>query len=100
MSKFFLFGTALILSGFFFTGCKENTRLFVGGFTKTGTKGFSVFDFNRRDRNLKLITESDAGPDPSYFCISKRYGYIYAANEVMNFNGVKGGGVTTLSYDK
>ena len=49
--------------------------------------------------HFKLISENDAGPNPSYFCISKKNGFIYAANEVSKFKGVKGGGVTALSYD-
>ena len=46
-----------------------------------------------------MISEADAGPNPSYFCISKKKNIIYAANEVMEFNGAKAGGVTALKYD-
>lgn len=99
MSKYFLFEAALIIFGLFLTSCKDESRLFVGGFTKPGAKGLSVFDFNKRSGHLKLLSESDAGLNPVYFCISKKHDYIYAANEVMDFKGIKGGGVTTLSYN-
>ncbi len=99
MRKYFLFGPALILFGFFFTGCKEDYRLFVGGFTKPGEKGLSVFEFNKRSGNLKLISESDVGPSPSYFYYSGEKGLIYVLNEVMEFKGSFGGGLTTLKYD-
>ncbi|MBE3087299.1 MAG: lactonase family protein [Bacteroidetes bacterium] len=99
MRKCFLFGTALILSGLLLTGCKENSRLFVGGFTIPGPKGLSVFDFNSRNGDLKLISESDVGPNPSYFCYSGNKKLIYILNEVMEFNGTFGGGLTTFKYD-
>ncbi len=74
-------------------------RLFAGRYTDTGGKGLYLFDLNRESGTFKDLTEADAGPNPSYFCISKKKGLIYAANEVMQFNGVNGGGVTALKYD-
>ena len=75
------------------SGCRTGEK------AKTGEKGFYLFDLNRKEGKFNLLSVSDAGPNPSYFCISKKNGLIYAANEVMNFKGVRGGGVTTLSYD-
>jgi 6-phosphogluconolactonase len=57
------------------------------------------FDLNREAGTFKLLSEAEAGPNPSYFCIAKKSGLIYAADEVMEFKGVKGGGVTTLKYN-
>jgi len=74
-------------------------RLFAGTYTEQGQKGFFVFDLNREAGDFKVLSEADAGKDPSYFCISKKKGLIYAANEVMKFNGLDGGGVTTLFYE-
>jgi 6-phosphogluconolactonase len=74
-------------------------RLFTGTYTKSGEKGLFIFDLDREEGTFKLVSESDAGPNPSYFCISPKNGFIYAANEVMEFNGIKGGGITTLKYD-
>ncbi len=72
--------------------------LFAGTYTEKGEKGLYLFDLNRGQGTFKLLSEADAGPNPSYFCISKKKGLIYAADEVMEFNGVKGGGVTALRY--
>ena len=80
--------------------CQSKTiRLFTGKFTEAGEKGLYIFDLNRDKGTFNLVSESDAGPNPSYFCISKKHGYIYAGNTVMNFMGLSGGGITTLSYD-
>jgi 6-phosphogluconolactonase len=82
------------------TGRKENLTLFAGGFTEGDAKGFSVFSFNGNNGNLELISEYDAGPNPSYFCFSEKNDLIYTLNEVMEFRGEKGGGLTTLKYDR
>jgi 6-phosphogluconolactonase len=84
----------------FITSCQEKTlRLFASRFNEAGEKGLVVFDLNRAEGTFKVLSEAEAGPNPSYFCISEKWGMIYAANEVMEFNGVNGGGVTALKYD-
>lgn len=100
MKKVSLYITSLLLFMILSTSCNSQpVRLFVGKFTTAGEKGFYIFDLNRKEATFKVLSESEAGPSPSYFCISKKNGLIYAANEVMKFNGVKAGGVTTLKYD-
>jgi len=94
----FLF-SFFIMTGYISTGCGENPRLFAGGFTKDDEKGLNVFEFDNRSGKLKLLSQSDAGPNPAYFCFSKRHNLLYAANEVMEFKGNPGGGLTTLKYD-
>jgi 6-phosphogluconolactonase len=90
----------LIFIGLFLTSCKKEYKLFVGGFTtKPGEKGMSVFNFNASNGKLKLISESDVGPSPSYFCYSEKNKMFYVLNEVMEFTGKFGGGLTTLKYD-
>jgi len=90
---------AIILIMMLLTSChSQNTRLFASKFSKAGEKGLFVFDLNPEAGTFKLLSEADAGPNPSYFCISKKRELIYAANEIMEFNGIKGGGVTALRY--
>ncbi|HLN55311.1 MAG TPA: lactonase family protein [Bacteroidales bacterium] len=93
---FFLITLSLI-----FSSCEKGKtyRLFVGGFTKPGEKGMNVFDFNDKTGELSFITQGDVGPNPSYFCFSKKNNLIYVANEVMEFNGTFGGGLTAYKYD-
>ncbi len=71
----------------------------VSGYTKPEEKGMAVFDFNIGTGNLKLISRIDAGPDPSFFCYSEEREMIYVINEVMEFKGSSGGGLTTLIYN-
>jgi 6-phosphogluconolactonase len=80
--------------------CKKEYTLIVGGFTKNeGEKGMSVFNFNSRNGDLKLLSESDVGPSPSYFCFSKKDSLFYVNNEVMQFRGNFGGGLSTFRFD-
>jgi len=86
---------------FAFTSCKNEYKLFVGGSAKEeGEKGMSVFSFNSQNGSLKLISEADVGQNPSYFCYSSKNELFYVLNEVMEFNGDFGGGLTALRYDK
>jgi len=90
----------VILIGLVLTSCKKEYKLFVGGFTeKDGENGMSVFSFNGRSGDLKLISESDVGPSPSYFCFSEKNKMFYVLNEVMEFKGQFGGGLSTFKYD-
>ena len=101
MKKHFKQIAFLIISiGLVLTACKKEYKLFVGGFTqKAGEKGISIFDFNSRNGRMKLVSESDVGPNPSYFCFSKKNNLFYVLNEVMEFKGEFGGGLTTLKYN-
>jgi len=82
------------------TSCNSQPiRLFAGRYTETGGNGLSLVELNPETGTFSQLSEADAGVSPSYFCISKKKNLIYAANEVMEFTGVKGGGVTALKYD-
>lgn len=101
MNKYFnKIAFLLIFTGFALISCKKEYKLFVGGFTeKEGEKGLSVFSFNARNGDLKLISESDGGPSPSFFCFSEKNRIFYILNEVMEFKGQFGGGLSTFRYN-
>lgn len=94
--KLLMFFPSLFLAVSLITGCSMELRLFASGYTTDGNRGFSVFEFNERDGSLELSGTYDAGPNPSFFCVSPGGDIIYLVNEVMEFNGIPGGGVTTL----
>jgi 6-phosphogluconolactonase len=80
-------------------GCTVKEKLFVGKSTGKGEKGFAIYEFNTKSGNLKLNSEFDVGPSPSFFCFSGNYGFIFAINEVSDFAEGPSGGLTTLSYN-
>jgi 6-phosphogluconolactonase len=101
MKKDSFFFLVSFLIGLIFASCsgtREPQKLFAGGITEENGKGLFLFELDGKG-NLDLVGESDAGPSPAYFCFSQEHNLIYALNEVMEFNGEKGGGITTLKYD-
>jgi 6-phosphogluconolactonase len=97
--KIFIFCLLLILLGAFSSGCKKTERLLAGGFTEGNEKGLVLFEFNSGNGSLKLISETDAGANPSFFCFSKDRELIYSLNEVVDFKGFKASGLTTLKFN-
>jgi 6-phosphogluconolactonase len=95
-----LFNLMILPILFVFTGCREKIRLVAGCYTESGENGINVFDFKTAEGTLKLLSGVNAGPNPSYFCFSGRRKLIYVINEVSKFNGVEGGGLTTLKYNR
>jgi 6-phosphogluconolactonase len=81
------------------TSCTKKPKLFAAGFNKDGEKGLTIYDFNTRNGSLKMISENDIGSNPSYFCYSDKRSLFYTINEVFEFSGEFGGGLTTLQYD-
>ena len=64
---------SVILIGFAMTSCKKEYKLFVGGFTeKDGDKGMSVFSFDSRSGDLKLISESDSRTESLIFLLFRK----------------------------
>ncbi|HQK72136.1 MAG TPA: lactonase family protein [Bacteroidales bacterium] len=90
-----------ILSGLilFSTGCKKKELLYAGRFTKGDEKGLYIFSFNPSNGSLKLKSQEDVGPSPSFFCFGRNNDLLYVINEVMEFKGAFGGGLTTLKLD-
>ncbi len=68
--------------------------------TNGGGEGINIFNFDPKDASLSLISKSEAGPNPSFLCFSEKGNLIYAANEVNRLSGKRGGGVSTLEYNK
>ncbi len=100
MKKSYLFVYPIFLVMIVLTSCKSKpVRLITGSYTEETSNGFNIFDLNPEKGTFNLLSSSEAGPNPSYFCVSGTHGLIYAANEVMEFKGEAGGGVTVLKYD-
>jgi 6-phosphogluconolactonase len=80
--------------------CSSQNILVTGRMTTGGGEGINIFNFNPSDAGLTLISKAETGPNPSFLCFSEKGNLIYAANEVNRLNGKRGGGVSTLEYNK
>ena len=95
---------AVLITAF---GCGNSqlvSRMYVGGYTgRDGNNGgLRIIDVDLTNGTFNLVSEADAGPSPSYICISKKRSIIYAANEASRTNedGVRVGIVTALKLDE
>lgn len=80
------------------TGPPVSQKFFAGGFTEVNAPGMALFEMDQAGQ-VKLLKQIDAGPSPAWFCFSQKHSLIYAMNEVPEFLGARGGGITTLHYD-
>ena len=77
----------------------QTTRLYVGKYAGEGEKGLHIIDVDLAKGIFTPVSESDAGINPSYLCISKKRGLIYAVNEVGRVKDRRAGAVSTLRID-
>jgi 6-phosphogluconolactonase len=86
-------------------GCVNSqvSRMYVGGYTgRDGNDGgLRIIDADLTNGTFTLVSEADAGPSPSYICISEKNSIIYAANEsaVTTEEGARVGVVTALKLN-
>ena len=94
---------AALIPVFSCVNSQTTSRLYVGGYTgRDGSDGgLRIIDVDLANGTFTPVSEADAGPSPSYICISKKHNMIYAANESgrTNEDGVRVGLVTALKLD-
>jgi 6-phosphogluconolactonase (cycloisomerase 2 family) len=72
---------------------------YVGAYTPNG-QGIYLFSFDPASGDLTQIKVAAAIPSPSWLAIHPNGKYLYAVNEISNFNGSPNGSVTALSIDR
>ena len=83
--------------------CNEPTvrKMYVGGYTgRDVVNGVHIIDVDFKNGTFTHLAEIDAGPSPSYICISDKFGMVYAGNEAAReVDGVRMGSVTALKLN-
>ncbi len=92
MQKFLLI-TALFLS---FCCSAQNYYLFIGTYTKKGSKGIYVYRFNSTTGKAEWVSNTDSAASPSFLAIAPDKKHIYAVNET----GKNPGMVSAYAFDK
>ena len=80
----------------------KNPVVFVGTYTEhegSQSKGIYVYQLEMSTGELILEREVPGVLNPSYLALHPEQGFLYAVNEVQNFAGEEGGGVTALAID-
>jgi 6-phosphogluconolactonase len=73
---------------------------YVGTYTaKTTSKGIYSYRFNAENGQLSPIGAATESADPSFLAVHPNGKYLYAVNEIANFNGGTGGAVSSFAID-
>jgi 6-phosphogluconolactonase len=73
---------------------------FIGTYTaKTDSKGIYSFHFDSGTGRLTSMAMAATTPDPSFLTVARNEKYLYAVNELSEFDGKKSGAVTSYSMD-
>src|SRR5258708_28837402 len=70
--------------------------MYVGAYTPNG-QGIYLFSMNTSTGKLTQIKVAAAVPSPSWLEIHPQGRFLYAVNEISNFNGTTSGPVSALS---
>jgi 6-phosphogluconolactonase len=95
--------TSLLFASNAFSQSKKSSKnmlLYVGTYTEKGSEGIYVYKFNAESGKLsKLHTVKDV-VQPSYLTINKSQTYLYAVNELVEYEGKKSGSVSAFAIDQ
>lgn len=73
---------------------------FIGTYTsKTDSKGIYSFHFDSDTGRLTSVVLAATTQDPSFLTVARNEKYLYAVNELSEFEGKKSGAVTSYSMD-
>ena len=79
---------------------KAQPIAYVGTYTnKTSSKGIYAFRFDPQKGQLSALGVAAETADPSFLAVHPNGKFLYAVNEVGNFNGGVGGAVSAFSVD-
>jgi 6-phosphogluconolactonase len=75
--------------------------LYVGTYTNTGkSEGIYIYRLNISTGELKHFKTVKGVADPSYLAIDRKHRFLYAVNEVSQFEGKSSGAVSVFSIDR
>ncbi len=75
-------------------------RMYAGTFTRQGnTDGIYWYQFDPENGKLTIEGKTNAGPDPAFLTLTADHKFLYTVNEVHEYMGTKGGGVSAFAVD-
>jgi 6-phosphogluconolactonase len=99
-----LFSTPLLFKSQAQTPEKPATKTqyiaYIGTYTsKTTSKGIYAYRFNAENGQLSPLGAAAESVDPSFLAVHPNGKYLYAVNEIANFNGGTGGAVSAFAIN-
>jgi 6-phosphogluconolactonase len=74
--------------------------LYVGTYTSGKSEGIYLYRLNLSSGELKHVGTTPGVKDPSYLAIAPNRRYLYAVNELEEFNGKKSGALSAFAIDQ
>src|SRR5579883_236023 len=91
-------GSMLFVAGAFAAN-SSGVVLFVGTYTVRGSKGIYAYNFDASTGRFSSIGLAAETPQPSYVITSQNGKFLYAANEMQEFQGRKSGAVSAFAIE-
>ena len=73
--------------------------VYIGTYTRGESRGIYSYRMDVESGNLTRLGVTDAGPNPSFLAIHPNHRFLYAVNEIMEFEGEETGAVTAFALD-
>ena len=73
--------------------------VYVGTYTRGESKGIYVYRMDTNSGALTPVGVNNAGPNPSFLAIHPNHRFLYAVNEIAEYEGEKTGSITAFSVD-
>src|SRR5882762_6516254 len=74
--------------------------VYVGTYTTGKSEGIYLYRFNLVSGELKHVATTKGVVNPSFLALAPSRRYLYAVNEVGDFNGEKGGALSAFAVDQ
>tara|TARA_B100000945_G_scaffold286989_1_gene258268 strand:- start:538 stop:1713 length:1176 start_codon:yes stop_codon:yes gene_type:complete len=75
----------------------DSFLVYVGTYTGPKSQGIYTFRIDRKSGKLTAVNQPAKTSNPSFVAIHPSGNYLYAVNEDAEFNGEKGGGITSFA---
>ena len=94
----------LCLSGGTATGMASTENLaellvYIGTYTRGESKGIYIYKMDLDSGALTPVGVIDAGPNPSFLAVHPDHRFLYAVNEIAEYEGEKTGSIAAFSID-
>ena len=81
------------------TSATDDFLVFVGTYTRQDSKGIYAFRFQPSTGKLTSIGLAAETDNPSFLAVHPNHRFLYAVNEISNFEGQSAGSVSSFSID-
>ena len=81
------------------SGNPAELLVYVGTYTRGESKGIYVYRMDTSSGALTRVGVTDAGPNPSFLAVHPNHRFLYAVNEIGEYEGEKTGSITAFSVD-